>query len=187
LALVVTAVLAGSTAAMAQSAKHATASPPTAPMPSVAGGLSTVARSPSQQLARALREIHMTTCAPLAQTAADFLFENGAANFTVQPLGPNADQWPTVIVIESAHADQGRTRFSTITVAPGPGGCSGLYEQVIHWTQSCPVLKATTFADFQSERLMLRDVRVSEANPGLQLYLTPAGTGCVSVKKELLR
>ena len=51
----------------------------------------------------------------------------------------------------------------------------------------CDRLKATVFANFAAERTLMRDVRISELNPGLQLYLTPAGTGCISVKKELFR
>jgi tetratricopeptide (TPR) repeat protein len=38
---------------------------------------------------------------------------------------------------------------------------------------------------FGAPHAILRNVQVSELNPGLQLYLTPAGTGCTSVKKEL--
>jgi hypothetical protein len=154
----------------------------------VAGGLSTIADTPAQRLAQAAGQLHMTICAPLAARVTDFLLEGVAdANFTVQPMGPDANVWPTVIVMESAHPDFGRTRLSTITLSPSPRGCSAMYEQVIHWAQPCASLKADTFAAFQSEHVLNRNIRVSEANPGLQLYLIPAGEGCVSVKKELLR
>jgi hypothetical protein len=33
----------------------------------------------------------------------------------------------------------------------------------------------------------MRDVKVSDDGPALQVYLMPAGAGCVSVKKELFR
>ena len=65
--------------------------------------------------------------------------------------------------------------------------CSGMYEQVVYWSQPCDVIKATIFAKFTGEHLLLRDVKVSDSGPALELYLTPAGTGCVSVKKELFR
>jgi len=142
------------------------------------------AQTPSQRLAAALAQVVMTTCAAAAERAAAFLFEDGEANFTVQPLGPDANRWPTVIVIEGAHQTMGRTRLSTLTVSPGPT-CSGFYEQVIDWDLSCDRLKATVFAAFGASRALLRNVQVSELNAGLQLYLTPAGTGCTSVKKEL--
>jgi hypothetical protein len=142
------------------------------------------AQSPSQRLAAAFAQIGLTTCAAAALRAADFLFEDGQVNFTVQPLGPDANRWPTVVVIEGAHQTMGRTRLSTLTVSPGPT-CSGFYEQVIWWDMPCDKLKASVFASFNAPRVILRNVQVSELNAGLQLYLTPAGTGCTSVKKEL--
>ena len=151
---------------------------------SVAGGMGEAVLSPSDRLTNALQQIGMTTCAGAVQRAAKFLFEDGDANFTVQPLGPDANRWPTVIVIEGSHAAMGKTRFSTLTVTPGPT-CSGFYQQVISWPVPCAELKRTVFADFQNVRVVLRNVQVSELGPALQVYLMASGTGCVSVKKEL--
>ncbi len=154
------------------------------PAGGVAGSMGAQVQPPPQRLAAALAQIGMTTCAAAAQRAADFLFEDGEANFTVQPLGPDANRWPTVIVIEGAHQTMGKTRLSTLTVSPGPT-CSGLYEQVIWWDMPCDKLKTSVFAAFGAPHTLLRNVQVSELNAGLQLYLTPAGAGCTSVKKEL--
>lgn len=107
-----------------------------------------------------------------------------AAIGALQPLGPDANRWPTVIVIEGAHQTMGRTRLSTLMVSPGPTS-SGLYEQLIYWDMPCAKLKSTVFAGFGAPHVLLRNVQVGELNPGLQLYLTPAGAGCISVKKEL--
>jgi hypothetical protein len=142
------------------------------------------APSPIERLNAALSQIGITACAGAVQRAAGFLFEDGEANFSIQPLGPDANRWPTVIVIESAHATMGRTRLTTLTVSPGPG-CSGFYEQVIYWPQPCDELKKSVFAAFQPPHPLLRDVEVSELSPAVQLYLIPAGAGCTSVKKEM--
>jgi hypothetical protein len=142
------------------------------------------ALSPAARLGAALGQIGMGACAGAVERAANFLFEDGDANFTVQPLGPDPNRWPTVIVIEGAHAAMGRTRLSTLTVSPGPS-CSGFYEQVIYWDVPCDKLKATVFASFGSPHMILRNVQVSELNAGLQLYLMPSGAGCTSVKKEM--
>ena len=56
---------------------------------------------------------------------------------------------------------------------------------MIAWPTPCEQLKATTFAAFANTRILLRNVKVSELGPGLQIYLMPGPTGCVSVKKEL--
>ena len=155
----------------------------------VAGGFRTNA-NPAQRLAASLAQIHMGLCTPVFQQAGAFIFENGEANFIVQPLGPDANRWPTVVTIESVHPPGAtnkvpQTRLTTLVIAPA-GTCSGLYTQVIYWPETCAALKARVFAGFGPEKPLLARVMASEASPGLQLYLTPAGTGCVSVKKELI-
>jgi hypothetical protein len=152
----------------------------------VAGAMSAAAPSPDDRVAAALNQIGMVTCAAAVEHAARFLFEDGEANFTVQPLGPDANRWPTVIVIESAHAAMGQHRLTTLTVSPGPT-CAGFYEQVVNWAMPCDQVQATMFAAFKTPQLMLHEVRVSELSPGVQLYLMPSAGGCTSVKKELFR
>ncbi len=127
----------------------------------------------------------ITACAAVIQRAADFLFAGGPGNFSLQPLGPDANRWPTAVTLESTSPDGAQTRFATLIVAPA-GTCSGFYQQVIYWPQSCAVVKKSTFAAFTGDRLLFRTITASEANAGLQLYLMPAGAGCVSIKKELL-
>ena len=161
-----------------------------APATGVAGGFRTTA-TPMQRLNAALAQLHLTTCATVFQQAGAFIFENGEANFTVQPLGPDANRWPTAVTIETRHPPTAttkapQTRLTTLLVAPA-GTCSGLYEQVIYWPESCASVKSRVFSGYGPEKPLLARVMQSEANPGLQLYLTPAGpAGCVSVKKELI-
>jgi hypothetical protein len=174
-----TALLAGPWAAVA--ADVARPAPHTADS-AVARGMSEA--NPSQQIARALQQMHLTACAGVVQQATDFLFEGQQANFIAQPLGPDSDRWPTVFVIESADPAGGRGRFATLMISPN---CSGMYEQTIYWPQPCPVVKSTVFAKFTGEHPLLGDVKVSDAGAALQVYLTPAGLGCVSIKKELFR
>ena len=153
------------------------------------GGVGAAFRTPPKPLDRlnaAIKQINISACAPVISQAAAFLFDKGDVQFVVQPLGPDTNRWPTVVTSEGVSGDKQQTRLSTLIVAPS-GSCSGLYQQVIYWPEACAAVKARVFADFKGEKLFLRNVRVSEANPGLQLYLMPAGaTGCVSVKKELI-
>jgi len=151
----------------------------------VAGNIGSMPSSVDQRLADALVSIGMTHCSTRMLQVAHFLMEGSPANFTVQPLGPNGDMWPTVVTIESTHETNGRTRLSVINISPN---CAGFYQQTIYWPQSCPTLKGTIFAAFNSPRRLLADVQVSELDAATQLYLLPAGpAGCVSVKKELFR
>lgn len=151
----------------------------------VAGNIGSMPGSAEQRLADALSAIGMTRCASRAVQVGRFLMEGSEANFTVQPLGPNGDMWPTVITMESSHADNGTTRLSMISISPN---CAGFYQQTIYWSQPCQVLRSGTFAAFTGSQRLLADVIISELDVATQLYLMPAGPqGCVSVKKELFR
>ena len=155
----------------------------------VAGGMPPASAGALERLAGVLTQVGMTTCAGHVLRAAKFLISDGEANFVVQPLGPDANRWPTVITIEGAHADTGRTRFSTLTVSPNGQACAGFYEQVITWPQTCAALQGSVFADYKSPQPLLRSVAVSQLNPAVQVHLVPGanGVGCTSVKRELFR
>jgi hypothetical protein len=157
------------------------ATPPVA-MGAVAKGLGDV--GPSVEVARALSQMRLTICTNAVQKAADFLIEGQPSRFIAQPLGPDANQWPVVFVIESGDPAGGHTRLSTLMIGQN---CAGMYEQMVVWAQPCATIKAAVFANFTGEHPLLSQVYVSEANPALQVFLTPAGAGCVSVKKELFR
>ena len=142
--------------------------------------------SPIGRLLTAMQQIGLTACAPVFAQGANFLFEDGQVQFIVQPLGRDTNRWPTVVTSEGVHGAKPQTRLSTLIVAPA-GTCSGMYQQVIYWPESCASVKARVFGDFKGEHALLQNVRVSEASPALQLFLMPAGPGgCVSIKKELI-
>lgn len=164
------------------------ATPKVAPPPvaarSAAAGVASGLNGTSQRFAQALRSIHMTFCASAAQRAFDFLLEGQEGNFTVQPMGPDADRFPVVITLESYHAASGQTRFSTIMVASA-AGCTGMYEQVITWVQPCDVVRKQIFSSFSPKGPVYKNVQLLDGGPALQLYTMSNGAGCVSVKKEL--
>lgn len=156
----------------------------------VAGGMR-AGDAPVQRFNAAVSQLGISRCAPVMQQAGAFLLENASAQFVFQPLGPDTNRWPTAVTIEGSYPIAGKpaaanqTRLTTLLVAPA-GSCSGLYTQVIFWPEACATLKTRVFGSFTNDRPLLAKIRQSEANPGLQVYLMPAGTGCVSVKKELI-
>jgi hypothetical protein len=173
---------AATTPSLQARAEAARAARPPAEDANAAAGMSEA--GPGQEVLVAMQQMHLTVCAQRVQQAMTFLFDGQPAKFVAQPLGPDSDRWPTVFVIESADPAGGHTRLSTLTLAPD---CAGQYEQVIYWSEPCSTIKASVFGKFTGEHPLLRDVHVSDDGPALQVYLTPAGAGCVSVKKELFR
>ena len=93
----------------------------------VAAGMGGAVASPADRLDAAMTQIGLTQCAAVVDKAARFLFEDGEVNFTVQPLGPDANRWPTVIMIEGSHPGrQARCDSPPLTVSPGRRRVRGL-------------------------------------------------------------
>ncbi len=156
------------------------ARPALASHPDVARGLDDV--TPSQKVVQALQAMHMVECAATVQRITDFLFAGQDANFVAQPLGPDNVRWPTVFAIESADPAGGHSRFALLMIA---GNCSGMYEQTLYWPNPCNVVKSQVFGKYTGEHPLLRDYRSSADGPAREVFLTPAGPGCISIKKEL--
>ena len=138
--------------------------------------------TPSQKIQDALTQIHMTDCAPAVQRITDFLFEGQDANFIAQPLGPDTIRWPTVFSMEVADPSGGHSHFAILVIS---GNCSGMYEETRYWPQPCSIVKSLVFSKYVGDQLLQSQVRVSSDGPARQVFLTPAGQGCLSVKKEL--
>lgn len=155
-----------------------------------AGAQGTTARpavqAPLDRLGAQLAQAGVKRCAPIVRAVAAFVTENSSAAFIVRPLGSRPDVSPVMVTVESAHANLGTTRYTTIMVVPSES-CSGYYEQTIHWAATCPVVKTRNFANFPAPRPLLRNIQVSAASPTVSLQLMPAGQGCVSIKKEIFR
>jgi hypothetical protein len=178
--LAVFAIVTPLSVARAQTAKHAEAPAADA---EISGGMNDNA-NPSHELLLDLQQMHLTNCAASVQQAMSFLFEGQPSHFEAEPLGADSDRAPAVFVVETVPPAGGHVHLSTLMVTPN---CSGMYEQVVYWTQPCDVVKTTVFAKYTGEHVLTRDVKVSASGPALEVYLTPAATGCVSVKKELFR
>ena len=157
--------------AAAQAALHADA----------ARGLNDVT-TPSDKVRAALDQMRMVQCGPAVQRITDFLFEGQDANFIAQPLGPDNTQWPTVFTIEVADPNHGHSHFAILMIA---GNCSGMYAETRYWPQPCDSVKSLVFSKYVGDQVLQSQVRVSTDGPARQVFLTAAGTGCISVKKEL--
>lgn len=65
--------------------------------------------------------------------------------------------------------------------------CSGSYEAVTYWNARCSQVAKANFPAFQATQSLLQRIAVLEGNGGaLKIFLMPAGSGCISIKKEVI-
>ena len=82
----------------------------------------------------------------------------------------------------------GVSSFVSASFAPGPGAgdCSATYDAVTYWQASCSQVASSNFAAFKPTRPLLKSVSTLDGGPTTKIFLMPAGSGCVSIKKEIL-
>ena len=65
-------------------------------------------------------------------------------------------------------------------------GCDAVFETVIYWPNSCDVIAKTQFKQAQNTGKMRQHISVLTAGNNLQIFLMPAGNGCVAIKKQAI-
>ena len=91
----------------------------------------------------------------------------------------------TVIETET----NGVTTFVSASYSPGAGptDCTATYDQVRYWPASCSQVAASSdFSTLKAAPPLYKNVVMLEGTPVFKVFLMPAGTGCVSIKKELV-
>jgi hypothetical protein len=80
------------------------------------------------------------------------------------------------------------TAYASESFAPNQaGGCSALYEEVIYLPMSCNDAATKYFSGMKRERELLKNITVLVGPPTVRVFLMPAGSGCVVIKKEVIR
>ena len=65
-------------------------------------------------------------------------------------------------------------------------GCDAVFETVTYWPNSCDVIAKTQFKQAQNTGKMRQYISVLTAGSNLQIFLMPAGNGCVVIKKQAI-
>ncbi len=158
--------------------------PPQAPEPSRA------AVSPSVNgVTQATVNAGVLTCASRINQVANFLTDGtqgaGALLF-IPPANP--DQRLISVSMEIPAAANAPVAYASASVAPNQAnGCGGMYESVIYWSQSCESVATGNFGELKQAGPLAKTITVLDGGIWTKVFLMPAGAGCVSIKKEIVR
>jgi len=64
--------------------------------------------------------------------------------------------------------------------------CSAVYEAVVYWPQGCEALARKEFAALKPMGPLKSAITVLEGGAATKVFLMPAGSGCLSIKKEMV-
>jgi hypothetical protein len=150
-----------------------------------AGANSAVANTP---YAIGAQRNGVAKCIPRINQVTSFLTANTSnSGMVFNPPGSDVNQKLVATVIE-AQAQTGGPSFISASYAPTSNAqdCSATYDAVTFWPQACPQVATANFGAFKPAQALSRSILTLDGGPLVKVFLMPAGTGCVSIKKEVL-
>lgn len=137
-------------------------------------------------LAQAAQGAGVVDCLGRLNQVSNFLIKgnpNNSAAFFMPKQNVNDRMLSTSFEI---HLPQALT-YTTAYFAPrGSAGCDGAYEAVAYWQNSCEEIAQKNFVQLKRIGMIHSAILALDGGPQLRVFLMPAGTGCVSIKKELI-
>lgn len=65
-------------------------------------------------------------------------------------------------------------------------GCDASFETVTYWPNNCEVIARNQFSKAKHNGKLRQSITMLSAGPNLQIFLMPAGAGCVTIKKQIM-
>lgn len=65
-------------------------------------------------------------------------------------------------------------------------GCGATYDAVVYWPDKCDAVAAKQFAGLKKIGQLKTAIAVLDGGVATKVFLMPAGSGCVSIKKEVV-
>lgn len=79
------------------------------------------------------------------------------------------------------------TAYVVASFAPNQAnGCGATYDAVAYWPQKCDTVAGKQFPEYKKLGQLKKDVTVLDGGQATKVFLMPAGSGCVSIKKEVV-
>ncbi len=101
-------------------------------------------------------------------------------------MPPNAPDQRLIPVAMEIQTESGSAYVSAQFAPNQANGCGAAYDAVVYWPQKCDAVAGKQFAALKKVGQMKKDITVLDGGIATKVFLMPAGSGCVSIKKEVV-
>lgn len=143
------------------------------------------ADSAEQVISQAAQAVGVRACKPLTEQVTRYLVGKGQSSATVfaAPGNANARLFSNSIEIVNAQT----VTYASAHYAPtGETTCGVVYDAVTYWKESCPEVSSKLLKDMKPMGLLASKIATFDGGPAMRMFLMPAGSGCIQIKKEIL-
>ncbi|WP_231379742.1 hypothetical protein [Polaromonas sp. CG_9.11] len=101
----------------------------------------------------------------------------------IPPAQPDQRLIPLALEVPS---ENGSAYVSAAFAPNQANGCGAAYDAVVYWPQRCEAVANRQFAGLKRVGLLKTSITVLDGGESTKVFLMPAGSGCVSIKKEVV-
>jgi hypothetical protein len=141
--------------------------------------------SAEQVISQAAQTAGVKACKPLTDQVTRYLVGNGqsSAMVFVAPNNANSRLFSNSIEIVNP---QTVTYSSAHYAATGETTCGVVYDAVTYWSESCADLSSKLLKELKPMGLLGSKIAMLDGGPAMRMFLMPAGSGCIQIKKEIV-
>jgi len=121
-------------------------------------------------------------CLPRIDQLTNFLLAGSvnSAMIFISPRDPDGSQSSISFEVQNGNL----LSYMDAAFAPTVVGCDAMYQAVTYWHTNCEQVAKTNFEGFPRISPLRQYIAVLDGGPTAKVFLMPAGSGCVSIKKE---
>jgi hypothetical protein len=125
-------------------------------------------------------------CAGRINQVVNFLGFNAKAGavLMIPPAQPDSRLIPVAMEIPF----EGGVAYVSASFAPNQAnGCGATYDSILYWPLSCDKVQVQQFKALKETGKMSKEITILDGGSDLKVFLMPAGSGCISIKKEVVQ
>lgn len=143
------------------------------------------ATPPTTAVTQAAVQQGILNCAGRINQVTNFLgFNNQSGAMLMTP--PNQPDLRLVPLAMEIPTESGSAYVSAHFAPNQANGCGAAYDAVVYWPQKCDTVASRQYAALKKVGQLKRDITVLDGGFATKVFLMPAGSGCVSIKKEVV-
>ncbi|QWF69870.1 hypothetical protein KEF85_10915 [Methylomonas paludis] len=136
-------------------------------------------------LTKAMTQAGVVYCRDHVQKVSDFLTKGSESGVSLQlPVDHVNDHLvsASLEVLDNSAVFYANMDFSPLVAY----GCDASFEIVMYWPDKCDTVAKTQFSEAKNSGKLRKHISLLTYGDNLQIFLMPAGPGCVSIKKQTL-
>jgi len=147
-----------------------------------------IASSQTNQIATAMFAAGVRNCATRADQVTNFLTRGTKTNALLFLPEREPDNSMVSVSME-VQAENTPRAYGSATFSPNTAiGCSGVYETIQYWGESCNAVATKYFKGASPAGALGGEIAMFTIGPAARIFLMRAtGSSCVSIKKEVIK